>query len=53
VWTTRHIGRTAQQSLLGLRVLGHIKELFDIRRDHLAAAWTGNLGLGHSSISDF
>jgi hypothetical protein len=35
--TARSIGRTAQQSLFGLRILCNIKELFDIGRDHPAA----------------
>jgi hypothetical protein len=51
--TARHVRDAAEQSLLGLRVLGHVKELFDIRRDHLATLWTCDLCLWHSVISDF
>ncbi len=52
VRTARHIRYTAEQSLLGLRILCHVKKLFDVRRDHLTAAGTGNLCLRHWVISD-
>jgi hypothetical protein len=43
-----HIRYAAEQSLFGLRILSDVKELFNIRRDWLAAAGTCNLCLRHS-----
>ena len=47
VRTARHVRYAAEQSLLGLRILCDVKELFDIRRDHLTTAGTCNLCLRH------
>ena len=43
------IGDASQQALLGLRVLGDVEQLLDIGCYHLAALWTGDLGLRHEA----
>ncbi len=50
VRTTRHVRAAVEQALFGLRVLGHVEELFDIGGDGLAAARAGNLSLGHEKV---
>ena len=37
----------AEQALFGAGVGRNVKELLNLRRNRLAAAWTGNLGLWH------
>jgi hypothetical protein len=48
MWAACHVRYAAEQALFGLRILGNIKELFNIRRDWLATAGTCNLCLRHS-----